>query len=130
MRYNFCFWADAHVFSELNEKTLALATNIRNDKKPLLGFIPRVRIVFTDIIDKREEPSLDLIEGAERIGAILFRKDLESVRFRHFWSIKSLTFYLISEDEPEKIRHTQNIIEKYDRYKKVNLFVFSDRKFF
>ena len=84
IKYNICFWAKTHVFSELSEKTLALATAlVENDKnKPILGFIPKILIVFTDIVDKKEELSLELIEDAKRMGAILFRKDLESVHFK------------------------------------------------
>lgn len=128
LKYSFCFWARTHVFSELNEKTLSLAKNLLKEKrnKKFLIF-PKSLIVFTDIVDKKEELSIELIEDAKELGAILFRKDLESVRFkRHFpFSFRKVYFYLISEDESEKIRHAESIIKHYD-YKKVSLKVFSD----
>ena len=123
LKYIFCFWAPAHVFSELNEKTLALANSIH--KKAILGIIPKELIVFADIVDKKEELNLELIEKAKKLGAILFRKDIESIHFKRKYSLRSVKFYLISEDESEKIRHAQGIINNYD-YNRVELYVFSD----
>ena len=125
LKYNICFWAKAHIFSDLNAKSIAFATDLKNNKKHILGFIPRVLIVFTDVVDKNEEQSLELIEDAKELGAILFRKDLESVRFKRSWSPRRVNFYLISEDESEKIRHAEKIMANYD-YKNVELRVFSD----
>lgn len=125
LKYKASFLLHTHVFSELNEKSLALAKSILQNNKPFLGFIPRVLIVFTDIIDKKEELHLDLVEEAQGIGAILFRKDLESVHFKISWSCRKVNFYLISEDESEKIRHAESIMENYDN-EDVSLWIFSD----
>ena len=63
---------DTHVFSELNEKTISLAESlIEKDKSN--------RIIFADIIDKNEEEHLDLVERADKLKAILFRKDIASI---------------------------------------------------
>ena len=125
LKYKVCFWTKVHAFSELNEKSLALAKSLLKKNKPYLGFVPKILIVFTDVIDKKEELSLDLIEESREIGALLFRKDLESVRFKRSWSLRKVDFYLISEDESEKIRHTESIIKNYD-YNGVKLWIFSD----
>lgn len=125
LKYKSLFWVETHVFSELNEKTLALANSIFENNRPLFGIIPRVLIVFMDIIDKKEELNLDLVEKAKRIDAILFRKDLESVHFKKDGSYRRIKFYLISEDESEKIRHSESIINQYD-YTDVELFIFSE----
>ncbi len=125
LKYRAFFWAETHIFSELNEKSLALAKSISENKKPFLGFIPGTLIVFTDITDKKEELHLDLVEEAQGMGAVLFRKDLESVHFKFSWSLRKVFFYLISEDEAEKIRHTENIIKNYDD-NNVGLWIFSD----
>jgi len=125
LKYKASILLRAHVFSELNEKSLALAESILRKNKPFLGFIPKVLIVFTDIIDKKEELHLDLVEKAKEIGAVLFRKDLESVKFKHKWSFRRVNFYLISENELEKIRHAEHIMNRYDD-KNVSLWVFSD----
>ena len=112
------FCRTTHVFSELNEKSLAMARSIAKNCKHL--------IVFTDIIDKKEELCMDLIDDAEALGAILFRKDLEEIRFKWAWTHRKLKFYLLSEDESEKIRHAQHIINRYNNDKCVTLRIFSD----
>lgn len=50
-------FGDKHVFSELNDKTLALARSIRSAKGG-----NRCKIAFADIIDKNEEAHLDLVD--------------------------------------------------------------------
>lgn len=124
LRYFFTI-LPTHVFSELNERTLKLAADLYNGKKPLLGLFPRQLIVFTDVVDKDDENTLDLVEGAQALGAILFRKDLESVHFCPLFGLRKLHFYLVSDDEVEKNRHAESIIRHYDR-KRVTLWVFSD----
>ena len=114
---------NVHIFSELNEKSLALAASMANSKEYKRAHGGRPVIVFADIIDKKEEGHLDLIAGAKNINAILFRLDLSSIRFS---KRGNKTFYLISDDEAEKIRHTTYIIEKFKKNKKTRLFVFSD----
>lgn len=116
------FWKKTYVFSELNDKSLALATSIRKSKGG-----HKCIIVFADIVDKNEESHLDLVDGAKEIRAILFRKDLEAVK----WALnskrmkRSIDFYLISEDECEKIRHAKNIVARYNN-EKCSLFIFSN----
>lgn len=125
LKYKTSFLLQTHVFSELNEKSLALAKSIVENKKPFLKLIPRVVIVFTDVIDKKEELHFDLVEQAKGMGAVLFRKDLESIHFKSRISLRKVYFYLISEDESEIIRHAESIMEQYD-YKRVGLWIFSD----
>ncbi len=178
--YTVHFFRRVHIFSELNEKSLALAKSlidypaddldnatvkISAEKKdaedegdaPALEFnlddftdiesptifrkkiatatetkahkwrrrLPPL-IVFTDVLDKHEEEHYELVAEAKEINAILFRKDLASIRFRvpfMFW--RKLSFYLISEDEPEKIRHAKHVMKKYND-ERTKLFVFSD----
>ena len=117
------FSRDKHVFSELNDRSLALARSIRaeweeyrKDRKNGVENIKAMRrplIVFADIIDKSEEAHLDLVDNAKKLGAILFRKDLATVKWA--WrKNKKISFYLISDDEAEKLRHAKFIMENYD----------------
>lgn len=114
--FSLFFWKTTHIFSELNEKTLALASSIRMDniKKRKWIFSPTDMIVFTDIIDKKDERTLELLEGAKELGAVLFRRDLASVRFRGKVIPRKLKFYLLSDKEEDKIRHTKELIKNYD----------------
>lgn len=124
LKYSFHFWTHTHVFSELNKKTLALATDLYNRRRKFLGIIPKTLLVFTDIVDMKEEVNLELIEDAKALGAILYRKDLESIRFKFRYSLRKLSFYIISEDESDTARHIEYIMKHYD-LKKVMLRVFS-----
>jgi len=133
VHYVFSFWKHTHVFSELNEKSLALAKSIDdiNNKrgqgdKRRYRFWKKALIVFTDVTLKDDEENLELLEEAKEIGAILFTKDLESIKYRNrHLSIRKINFYLISDDESEKIRHAESIIKEYDM-ESVELRVFSD----
>ena len=126
------FWKTTHVFSELNDKTLALAKSImekddksfksfRTIKKFFLGSI----IVFTDVIEENDESSYELLEEAKELGAILFRKDLDSVKLIRFNRHRKIKIYLISENESEKIRHATTVMTQYD-FPEVELYVFSE----
>lgn len=134
VRYFFAGLSHTHVFSELNEKTLALATDIVKHSKILsldkidgkwkLTFSKRDVVVFTEISDKVKEDNLDLVEDARMIGAILFSKDFDSVIFKRKRSPREIDFYLISEDEQKKLRHAEVVINNFD-YKNVTLHLFS-----
>ena len=121
--YGITFFREPHIFSELNERSLALAKSIS------AKYGKRAKIVFANILDKNEIEHVDLVEQAKELGAIIFRKDISVINFRwrltHFLFKKRMSFYLISEDENEKIIHASHIREKYD-WKRVFLYVFSD----
>lgn len=129
--YRLEFWRETHVFSELNEKTLAFAKSIYSRdmakyKQPIRFFRRRL-IVFTDVPPVGNERMMELIAEAREIGALIFTKDLEAIAFRWFKrSKRTLKFYLISENETEKIRHVKSIVRDYDNTDKVSLYFFSD----
>ncbi len=113
-----------HVFSELNERSLALARSIDREhnyrKKPdgtktrkIFFLFRRDIIVFTDVFEKNEEEHSDLFDKAHELGAIVFKKDIASIRFFK----KNHHFYLISEKESEELRHAESIIDRYSQYK-------------
>ena len=106
-----------HVFSELNEKSLALATDIKNKNY-------KETVVFTEISEKVLEEQMELVEDARMLGAILLRKDFDSIKFRYKHSRRELSFYLISDDEQKKLRHAEVVMKIYD-YDKVTLHLFS-----
>ena len=134
VRYVFSFWKHTYVFSELNEKSLALAKSIDDDNnkkgkrdKRKYRLWKKALIVFTDVTLGDDEENLELLEEAKEIGAILFTKDLESIRYRNRrLSIRKVNFYLISDDEEEKIRHAESIMKDYDISDKIELQLFSD----
>jgi len=112
------FRRQLHIFSELNESTVALAHSLRKEAH----WDP---IVFTDVTDKKEEENMELIDKAKEMGAILFRRDLEDLNHGKRLEKLKRTFYLISEDEAEKLRHARHIIDTYDT-PTTTLYLFSD----
>ncbi len=127
VRYFFSPFQTAHIFSELNERSLALATSIVNEDRARHHFLPRALVVFTDLVDKEDEVHYDLADAAARLGAIFFRKDLASIHFGARLSTRPRRFYLIGDNEEEKLRHAAAIMREYDT-KKTSLFIFSDSK--
>jgi len=125
VKYNFSFNKDVHIFSELNERTLALGKNLYEKyNKRGRG---RISIVYTNVIYGNEKAQLDLIEGAKEIRAILFTKDVLSIRFKRTRKSKHLIrFYLISDNEKEKIKHIDRLIELYEHNEKAEVYIFSD----
>lgn len=121
-RYILSFWKHTHVFSELNEKSLALAKSIDETynkigegKKRRYRVFCRALIVFTGVSDKPDEQGFMYIEEAKEIDAILFSKDLESIKYRNRrFSIRKVNFYLISDNEKGKIHHAETIMSEYD----------------
>lgn len=97
-------------------------------KKRIIRPFSNFGIIFTDVLEKNEEEHYDLVEEAKELGAVLFRTDLDSISFskgKDNARNKSLNFYLISEDESEKMRHALSIMKKYP-YANVTLYVFSE----
>lgn len=131
-RYALSFFMDAHVFSELNEKSLALAKSIDDvinkvgkGKNRRYKLFRKALIVFTDIKDYTDEKSLMLIEEAKKLDAILICKDLSALKYRNRrLSARKVRFYLISDNEIEKIHHAEWVMKEYD-VKGVELRVFS-----
>ena len=120
-----------HVFSELNDKSVALAKSIiKNDigdswwKKNVKLFRKQV-IVFADVVVDKEEKNSDLIDEAKKLGAILFYKDIESLHIAFKKSKRDINIYLISENENEKLKQAEYIMKNYD-LSGIELFVFSE----
>ena len=114
--YTLAIFLPTHVFGELNEKSLALAADLK--KKNVLNLI-----IFTDITDKVNKENAELVEDARMLGAILFSKDFDSIKFKGILPRK-LSFYLISEDEHKKLRQAEVVMKKYD-HSSVELRLFS-----
>lgn len=116
------FNPEVHVFSELNDRSIALAKSIADrykytvadegERREVRWPSRRYIIVFTDAFEKNEEENADLFDKARELGAILFKKDIAAIGFyenKHY-------FYLISENESEELRHAEQLIERYSKY--------------
>ena len=111
LRYSFKLLSKAFVFSELNEKSICLAKDIR--KKNRFS-----SIVFAGV-DRvgSDEAAQGLVLEAENIGAIMTRK---SILDFHITLIKKRNIYLIDLEESNNIK---NAIELYKKYKKNNCVI-------
>ncbi len=120
LRYCRYFFRDVYVFSELNEKSLTLASDIKAKDN-------RAVIVFTDVFDYNEEKNYELIEQAKDIGAICFKKDILVVRFARHSRKRDVTFFTIGQNETENLNHTLKLIELYRERKNTRIYVFSTK---
>lgn len=116
-RYN----SDAYIFSELNEKSIALASSIyeKYGKKCIF--------VFTDVFESEDEENYELIEKSEALGAICFKKDIVAIDFGVHNKKSHLNFFTIGDDESENLSQSLKIIELFKERAKTNLYVFSTK---
>ncbi len=118
IKFTFGYYKDAYVFSELNEKTLALAEDLREkDKKAML--------VFTDVFEENEEASYEFSKRAKEIHAICFKKDILAVNFKRHSDNRNLYLFAAGIDETENLNQALKLIERYKDRKNTRLFVFS-----
>ncbi len=118
-RYIQHYRSDAFIFSELNEKSLSLAKSLYTNN-------PKGRFfVFTDVFEKDEEQSYELIEQAKELGAICFKKDIVTIDFSLHSKKSQLNFFTIGEDQSENINQSLKIISNSKYGDNANLYVFS-----
>ena len=112
------YFSPVYIFSELNERSLALATDIHHEK-------PEAKIVFTDVFEASEDGAYEQQEQARNLGAIMFRKDILSIKFDVHAAHSPLWFFAIAQDEDSNINHGLRLIELYGKRENTNLYVFS-----
>ncbi|MBE6960792.1 MAG: hypothetical protein E7448_08770 [Ruminococcaceae bacterium] len=114
---------DLYIFSELNEKSLALAGNLKADKNRA----KKIAVVFTDVFDNEDESTAELLETAKKLGAICFDKDVATVNFKKHSKKKNLRFFAMGNDETENLNKSLKLIEQYKDRENTNLYVFSTK---
>jgi len=120
IRYIHSYFRDVYVFSELNEKSFALASDIKNNHR-------KAAIVFTDIFDEDEEKMYELLERTKDIGAVNFKKDILVIDFNKHSKDKKISFFAIGENETENLNHALKLVETYKNRENTHLFVFSTK---
>ena len=118
------FGRDRYIFSELNERSLALAQDIRKNSKKRHK---KVAIIFTDVFKKNEEASYELLEEARKINAICFKRDIVTMNAGPGPGKKKFYLFTIGENEVENIEQAVSLIYIYRNTNNVELFVFSKR---
>ncbi|MBQ1224166.1 MAG: hypothetical protein IIX84_07785, partial [Oscillospiraceae bacterium] len=116
------FNSNVYVFSELSEKSLALANDIAKQRLSWFKLF-----VFTDVFNKEEESNYELIEQAKELGAICFKKDISSISFKFHNPLASIRFFVIGADEDENINQSIKLAKRYRYSNNCDLYVFSTR---
>jgi len=110
---------DIYVFSELNERSLLLARDLKKNDE-------RRAIVFCDVFDTDDEHSAELISSARDIGAILFEKDILGVGFRRCMRRGLIYFFITGNDSTETVKQSLGLIRTYGECESAHLYIFSD----
>lgn len=117
-RYFIRWRADAYIFSDLNEKSLALAESIRHNH-------PKAMLVFTSVFEPVNERSYAERDRAREIGAICFKRDVLSVRFNWHSERGELRFFMISPNEAENIHQALRFLPAYGDRNNTHLYIFA-----
>lgn len=95
-----------YYFSELNERTLALAKSVLSQKHSLYN---KPLLVFTDTyLDDESEKSSELFLQARKLGAICINDELSHLNVKCFWKKH---FFLMDEKEGDNIKTLSAICE-------------------
>lgn len=105
------------VFSELSDRSLALAEDIRNK----FGFC--TTIVFHDVYRKNAEPDAELLERAERLRAICFKKDVTHLK-RPLTPFR-VEFFIIGANESENLDQAVRLAERYKKRRNTAIYVWA-----
>lgn len=112
------FFSDVYIFSELNEKSLALAKSLYHNNRKKRFF------VFTNVSEK-EDQRYNMIEEAKELGAVLFKNDIVTVDFSFHSKRKSLNLFTIGENQSENVNQALKLIDELRNRDNTNLFVLS-----
>lgn len=110
--------SEIYVFSELNDKSIALAKSFYR-KKPKKTFI-----AFTDVFEN-EEKDYELIERAKKLRAACFKKDITAIDFFDRRKKDNVKLFVLSENNSENIVQVLKLYEKYKNYENFTVFFFS-----
>ncbi len=131
LKYRLKYRADIYIMSELNERSIALAEDILQEKPDENTKKRRRRaVVFADVFEKEEEGNFELIMRAKRLGAICMKRDIASVPLQRGGTDTTRKLYFIRENEDENVKQSLEMIEncrnnpKYDNYN-TQFFVFT-----
>lgn len=120
LKYVCSYFRDAYVFSELNEKSVVLASDLRRKHAGAV-------IVFTDVFEGNEEKTYELLEQAKMLGAICFKKDVLVIDFKRHSAKKAISFFAIGDNETENLNHALKLVELYRNRADTHLYVFSTK---
>lgn len=110
---------DLYIFSELNEKSLALAASVKQANR-------KNRVVFTDVFESEEEEAFECREKAREMRAICFKKDIATIHWAPCAGKRRVCLFIIGRDSEENLEQSVALVEQYGSRKNFNLYLFSD----
>lgn len=123
IRYRFlCRKNDVYIFSEVNERSVALARSIKENREATKT---QITLVFTDVFEKNEEASFELMDQVKKLGAITFKNDMLVIDFNKHSKKTALSFFTIGEDQTENLNQTLKLVERYKERDNTNVYFFS-----
>ena len=93
-----------YYISELNERSLTLASNIISEGDR--GSI----VVFFDVDEDSDEISSDMLDRAKRLGAVCFHKEITEANLKPRPGKIERKFYFISENEDKNVNQALTLI--------------------
>ena len=114
VNYHLHTLSDIYIMSELNERSIVLATDI---KEKIKG---RKLIVFAGVQKKDEDGDAELIAQARHLGAICFKSDITDISLKRRSKKIKRKLYFISENEDDNISKALNIIGSSLKEKNLN----------
>ena len=116
-RLIFHYFLDVCVFSELNEKALALAASMKKNSRCL--------IVFTDVFENNEESIFELCERAKELNAVCFKKDIADINWSFHSPKAKVSLFTIGENETENVDQSVKLIDYYGDRSNFRLYIFA-----
>ena len=111
--------ANVYVFSELNEKSLVLASDLKQNDSHRV-------VVFCDVFERDDERFGELLDDAKKLDAIFFEKDILDIDFHKHAKKGNLYFFITGQDDTENINQSLGLVERYGEYDTTHLYLFSD----
>ena len=109
---------ETYIFSAINERSVALAKDLRKNKADAV-------LVFAGVNEGETETEKELAEAAEEIEAICFKKDVLSLWLRLNKLSKKTYFFIIGDSETENLRQTVKLIAEHKDRDETYLYLFS-----
>ncbi len=109
---------EVYIFSELNEKSFALAEDLKKQNT-------QREIVFTEVVESEDEKYSELYEKARSLRAVCFKRDILTVDFTVRHKKAQLYFFTFSENPAKNISEGVQLIEKYKSRANTHLYILS-----
>ncbi|MBR2889754.1 MAG: hypothetical protein IKC09_05715 [Oscillospiraceae bacterium] len=98
VRFRLCFWRPVYCFSELNERSFAMANSVMEDWSTGKGDFFKPVLVFFKTEPHDDSVELQYRAEAQRLGAAFYRDPIHAVRLPDPW-LRRVKVFLIDKDE-------------------------------